>query len=181
MSLGFKKMVLVVSAFLSAGLMVATSGCASGGYSISRSFAGWINKNNILLRIVLYIFLGGAFLFTLVADLLVMNTIDFWTGKVSQGTYEFKDAEKTFVVKHSLQGDLHQTHIEIKNSQGKKLQDILMKETARLEVEYYLDGVLKAKFDNIESVPRVTQFDRKGRIFKQENLPEYADRKIAAQ
>lgn len=99
--------------------------------------------------------------------------MDFWTGKISQGTYEFKDQQKTFVVKHSLENDLKRTVIEIKDLDGKKIQEVALKETADHRIEYYVDGTLKAKVDNIDSIPRVTYLDNAGSIIKQENIPAY--------
>lgn len=180
MYLSFKKIILVFSAFLSAGLAMVTTGCASGGYSLSRGLAGWINKQNIFLRIILYLFIGGAFFFTILLDMLIFNTVDFWTGRVSAGTYEFKDAKRVYVVNHSFEGDLHRTQILVNDLDGKKIGEVLLKETASHEVEYFENGNLKAKFDGIESVPRVTRFDDKGQILKQEALPEHVIKKVAA-
>ena len=73
------------------------SGCASGGFQLTRSFAGWVNSQNVVLRVILYILTAVIFAVTLLIDLLINNTIDFWDGKVSAGTYNFSKDEETML------------------------------------------------------------------------------------
>src|SRR5688572_8030721 len=82
--------------------MALTSGCASGGFKLTRQYARWVNSQNIILRIVLYILTFIVFAVTLLIDAVVFNTIDFWEGKVSEGTYDFKDGDKVYQVRHEF-------------------------------------------------------------------------------
>lgn len=176
----YKKLTLITAAFLSVGVTLTTTGCASGGYHLSRSLAGWINKQDLLLRVILYIFVGGAFFFTIIADMIYFNTVDFWSGKVSAGVYEFKEGNKAYVVNHSFENDLKRTEIQINDLKGKKLQNVILKETKTQEIELYVDGTLKAKVDSIESLPKITTFDTQGNILKHEVVPDINYGKIAA-
>ena len=73
--------------------MLATAGCASGGFKLTREYARWVNSKNIILRIILYILTAVVFAVTMLIDLVVFNTMDFWNGTVSQGDYKFKGEE----------------------------------------------------------------------------------------
>lgn len=176
----YKKITLLTAAFLSIGVTLTNTGCASGGYHLSRTLAGWMNKQDLLIRVLLYIFLGGAFFFTILADMIYFNTVDFWTGKVTAGIYEYKDSDKAYVVNHSFENDLKRTEIQISDLKGKKLQNILLKETATHEIELYVDGTLKAKVNDLESLPKISYMDSKGNVLKQEIVPQSTYAKAAA-
>lgn len=60
---------------------VSASSCSTGSYSATRAYSRWIISQGIVLRVLLYLVIGWVTLFTELADVLVLNTIDFWSGK----------------------------------------------------------------------------------------------------
>jgi hypothetical protein len=160
------------TAFLASGLLGLTTGCASGGFKLTRQFAGWINSQPTLLRVVCYIFLGGAFLFTIIVDLVVFNTMDFWSGRIAAGDYQFKQGDKTYLAHHEFQGQskLKKSVLKTFDIDGKLLQEVILLETANGEVEMYENGVLKTRVSNISSLPIVSVYDTKGNLTEERVL-----------
>lgn len=121
------------------------AGCASGGFKLTRDYAGWVNRQNIVLRIVLYILTGVVFAVTMLIDLVIFNTMDFWEGRISQGEYNFNQDGRMYAVRHKLdaKSGLRESKIIITGSGLSKAQEILIKESRKDEIELFVDGVRK--------------------------------------
>lgn len=158
-----------VSSLIACSVMAMTSGCASGGFKLTREYAGWVNRQNLILRIVLYILTSVVFFVTLLIDTVVFNTIDFWEGRVSAGDFEFKDGSKTFYVKHEFMpnSNLRRSTIHITDADKKVLQDIVMAETVAGDIEVFVDGKLRTRVKGISEFPVASIFDEKGVMVKE--------------
>lgn len=156
-----------VASLAACSVMALSTGCASGGFKLTREYSRWVNSQNIILRIVLYILTGVVFAVTLLIDLVLFNTIDFWEGKVSAGDYQFKDQDKTFYVKHEvLDGGRKQSTIEILGDEGQLLQKVVLIETVKSEIELYVDGKLKTRVTDIHTLPVARFFNTDGSLAK---------------
>ncbi len=143
-------------------------GCASGGYQLTRKYARFVNKQNIIIRVVLYIFTAFVFAITLLVDAVIFNTLDFWNGRVSASNYEFEQDGKTFLVQHSYKGDnnkLRNTKIEIFKTElysvGAVEKTIEISELPTGEVELREDGVLKKTFDSADHLKLSAKAEKK--------------------
>lgn len=98
--------------------------------------------------------------------------MDFWEGRVSANTYEFEKDNKKFFVKHEISPEtkLKKSTIEVKDFNQKLLQTVVLKETEKEEIELYVDGVLRTKVDNIRSLPRLTSFDKSGKLLEKKYI-----------
>lgn len=159
-------------ALLACSTMALTSGCASGGFKLTRQYAGWVNSQNIILRIILYILTMVVFGVTLLIDAVVFNTMDFWEGRVSQGNFNFKEGDKTYQVLHETIPDsqLRRSTIQIFGSDNRQIQLVVLQETPKNEIELYVDGVLRTKVANISAIPVASLFDAKGKLVEQKDL-----------
>jgi Domain of unknown function (DUF3332) len=166
------KIIFYVSSFLACTIMALSTGCASGGFKITRDFAGWVNTKHIVLRCILYILTLPVFAVLMLIDLVIFNTIDFWEGRVSQGTYEFKDGDKTYFVKHEiLPGSrLKRSTIQLVGANGQQIQESLLRETLTGEIEYLVDGKLRSRVSNISSLPIATIFDSNEKLLEEKAL-----------
>mgnify|MGYP001086997268 CR=1 FL=1 len=153
-------------ALLASAMIAMTSGCASGGYKLTRQYARWLNSQQLILRIILYILTSVVFVVTIVIDSVIFNTMDFWEGRVSAGDYEFKKDGKTYYVKHEVlpESGLKRSSIQVTDTDGSTLQNLVLAETANKEIELYVDGKLRARVRDIESVPTASLFDRNGTL-----------------
>jgi hypothetical protein len=151
-------------------MMALSTGCASGGFKLTREYARWVNSKQIILRIVLYIFTFIVFTVTLLIDMVLFNTMDFWEGKVSAGDYQFKDKDKTYLVKHEfINGtDRKQSTIHIVDADKKLLQTVLLTETVSGEIEMYIDGKLKTRVSDISTVPVAKIYNADGTLERQD-------------
>ncbi|MEK6554928.1 MAG: DUF3332 family protein [Bdellovibrionota bacterium] len=163
MSLFGKQMRLGIMLF-AAGIMSLATGCASGGFKLTRSYAGFVNKQNIILRIILYILTSIVFAVTMLIDMVVFNTMDFWNGRVSQGDYKFDQDGTAYAVNHKiLDNGLRRSHIEVFNQEtNTKIQDVVLQETPEFDIEVFVNGKLKGRVADISSVPQVSLFNSKG-------------------
>lgn len=147
------------------------SGCASGGFKLTRKYASFVNKQNLIIRIVLYILTSIVFAVTLLIDSVIFNTMDFWEGKVSQGTFNFEKDGMKYAAHHSLDGSgLKNSRIEVFSSENAKLQEVVLKETVSSNIEVYVDGKLRGQVSDISAVPQLTVFNRSGQIKTQQPL-----------
>jgi hypothetical protein len=141
------------------------SSCASGGFKLTRQIAQMVNSQQLIVRVIIYI-LAGALIFgiTLLIDMVIFNTMDFWEGRVSANTYEFEKDGKTFVAHHRYQEgtQLKESHLQVFDADKKLLQDVIIRETAALEVELFVDGVLKAKAQDLMSLPKIISYNDSG-------------------
>ena len=159
-----------VGAFFACLIMSVATGCASGGFKLTRKYAQFVNKQNIIIRIVLYILTGVVFAVTMLIDLVVFNTIDFWQGKVSAGEYKFKEGEKSFHVRHEITPkNLKRSQIEIFNQDQALIQTVVLEETSTGEIELFVDGQLRTKVRDISGLPIASIYDARGK-FVSENL-----------
>ncbi len=76
----WSKTLFYIGSFLACTIMAITAGCASGGFKLTRKYASWLNSNNIIIRIILYILTSVVFAVTILIDMVIFNTIDFWEG-----------------------------------------------------------------------------------------------------
>lgn len=158
------RILFYLASFAASLVLALTSGCASGGFKLTRQYAGWVNSQTLILRIVLYLLTFVVFLVTLVIDAVVFNTMDFWEGKVSQGTYDFKDGDKTYQVHHEFQPGTHlrRSTIRIRDVRQTLLQEVVLSETATGEIELFVDGRKRASAQDLTTLPVVAVFDEKG-------------------
>ncbi|MGZ3770795.1 MAG: DUF3332 family protein [Bdellovibrio sp.] len=164
----WKKLLFYVSSLIACSMMALNTGCASGGYKLTREYAGWVNKQNLILRIILYILTMVVFAVTLLIDTVIFNTMDFWDGKVSAGDFEFKDGSKTYHVKHEfLPSNLRRSTIDIKDGNAKVIQNIVMLETPAAEIELYVDGKLRTRVKNIADFPIASMFNEHGQVIEE--------------
>ena len=148
-----------------ASITVAFSvGCASGGFKLTRTYAQFVNKQNVVLRVVIYLLTSVVFLVTMVADLVLFNTMDFWEGRVAAGDYSFTKGEKTFYVKHEVMpgAPLKRSTIEIFDPKKTLVQTVVLQETPSGEIELRVDGQLRTKVRDLASLPMITSYDAKG-------------------
>ena len=96
------KLLFYLSSLSASAIMALTTGCASGGFKLTRQYAGFVNRQPTILRIIIYLLTGIVFAVTMLIDMVIFNTIDFWEGRVSAGSYEFKKGDKTFHVRHEF-------------------------------------------------------------------------------
>jgi len=154
-----------LAAFAACTVTAFATGCASGGYHLTRQYAQWVNSNPVILRVILYIFTAVVFAITLLIDGVFFNTMDFWNGRVSAGDFTFKDQKKTFQVRHEYQpGNLRRSTVHVTDESGKQLQEVVFNETADHEVELFVDGQLRTKVHNINEIPIASNYDEKGNL-----------------
>lgn len=152
-----------LSAFAACAVMSVATGCASGGYKLTRSYARWVNSQELILRVVLYILTSFVFVVTLLIDAVVYNTMDFWQGRVSAGDYQFKSGEKTYQVRHEiLPNQLKRSTIQILDAQNKPEHEVILSETDDKEIEVYVDGQLRSRVRHISELPMASIYDSHG-------------------
>ena len=160
------------SAFVACLMMAFTTGCASGGYQLTRSYATWVNSNGTVVRVILYLFTFIVFFVTMLIDLVVNNTVDFWNGTVSQGIYKFYHDGNTFVAHHEILPDskLKRSTIQVLNSENKLLQTVVFRETSSGEIELYVNGQLRTRVQHISKIPVASIFDKNGKKIEERIL-----------
>lgn len=163
------KLLFYVGSFVACVLMALTSGCASGGYKLTREYSGWVNRQNIILRIILYILTSVVFAVTLLLDAVVFNTMDFWEGRVSAGDFEFKDGAKSYYVKHEfLPGSsLRRSTIKIVEAKQNLVQEIVLAENASGHVEMFVDGKLRTRVNGLSEFPVASIFNEHGNVMQE--------------
>ncbi len=183
----WSKTLFYIGSFLACTIMAITAGCASGGFKLTRKYASWVNSNNIIIRIVLYILTSVVFAVTMLIDMVIFNTIDFWEGKVSGGKYEFKDGEKLYQVHHEIQPGtgLKKSTIKVLNPDQTVIQHVVLNETTTGLIEMTVDGKLRSRVQNITSIPVATMFDESGKVMEEKvllpNSPIYNGQFLARQ
>jgi hypothetical protein len=158
-----------LGAFSTCVMMVFNTGCMSGSFRLTRDYARWVNSKNIIFRIILYILTFVVFAVTMIIDTVILNSIDFWDGKVAAGQYEFKEGEKTYQVFHEFQpGELRlkRSTITILDPKQNQLQKIVLNETASGEIELIVDGKIRSRVKDITTIPIVSIFDEKGSLIE---------------
>jgi hypothetical protein len=156
-------------AFAACAIMALSSGCASGGFKLTRQYATWVNSQQVVLRVILYILTGVVFVVTMLIDLVVFNTMDFWDGRVSAGTYSFEKDGKIFQAKHEFLIDpasnlkLKRSTIRVMDSHHSLLQEVVLNETVKGEIEMSVDGKLRARVHGLSELPMATLFNQNGK------------------
>lgn len=164
MSFRISKLFFYVGSFFACAIMAMTAGCASGGFKLTRQYAGFVNKQNLIIRIVLYILTGVVFAATMLIDMVIFNTMDFWEGRVSQGTYEFQQGDKTYVAQHEILPGTQLKHSTIKifDSTQNLIQQVVLQELPSGEIEMSIDGQVRTRVRDVSSLPVATFFDAHG-------------------
>lgn len=158
----FKKWVLSIVSVWVALIATQFSGCASGGYKLTRKYSQWVNSNHIIIRVIVFLVTMPLYGILLLIDAVIFNTIDFWTGTVAKGTYEFNKGDKTYVVTHDIKDGLRNSLIKITNA-DKTQNTIEIRETATHEIEMYRDGQIQAKASSLNALPLITQYKEDGK------------------
>lgn len=141
-------------------LTAFTTGCASGGFRLTRRYSSFVNRQNVVLRVILYVLTLPIFWVTLLIDEVINNTVDFWEGRVAQGTFRYNEGGRSFVARHTVGADgLKTSHIEVFSSDQVKLQDVRLAQTSPTSIEVYVDGVLKHRVSDIHALPQLTTFN----------------------
>ncbi len=130
-------------------------GCASGGYKMTRKFSGFVNKQNIIIRIILYIVAVPIYGITLALDAVIFNTMDFWEGRVSANTYNFEKDGQKYIVKHFYKGEekLRNTQITFQSEAGEKQKELLISEAPDGRIKVYVDGKFEMIIKDINDLP----------------------------
>ena len=166
------KAMFYVLSMIACGFIALTTGCASGGFKLTRQYAGWVNSQNVFIRIIVYLLTGVVFAVTMLIDFVVFNTMDFWNGRVSQGTYDFQKDDKTYQVRHEIipGTDLKKSTIVVRDQNQKQLQEVILEQTAQNEIILMVDGKLKSKVTDIQSIPMMSLFDSAGNVSEKKAL-----------
>lgn len=160
-----------LSAAIASFYIAVNTGCVSGGFHLTRKYAKFVNSKNIILRIVLYIFTGVVFAITLLIDAVVFNTIDFWKGTVSAGNYEYQQGDKKFYAHHEISPEgLKRSTIVVRDLVGKQIQEVILAETNLKEIEMYVDGQLRTRVTDVETLPIAKVYDPAGNILDERML-----------
>lgn len=155
-------------AFAACSILALNIGCASGGFKLTRDYARFVNSKNIILRIILYIFTSIVFAVTMLIDMVIFNTIDFWQGKVSAGDYQYKSGDKTYFVHHEYSPEgRRRSKIKVLNGEGRVMQEVVLAETESQEIEMYVDGRLRTRVSNVTSLPVAEIYDQRGDVVTQ--------------
>lgn len=169
-------------AALTASLLLCfTTGCASGGFKLTRQYAGFVNQQSLIIRIILYILTAVVFAVTMLIDMVIFNTMDFWEGRTAAGDYKFEQGEKTFQVRHEFQSDgkLRRSTVQVQDLNGTLLQTVVLNETAKGEIEVFVDNQLRTKVHSISELPMASIYDANGKLVQEtalllpSNLPNH--------
>ena len=172
-SKSLKNTLSFIPAFVACFIMALGTGCVSGGFKMTRDYAGWVNKQDVIIRVILYIVTFVVFLVTILIDVVINNTEDFWDGTVAQGNYDFHRDGKTYQAHHEFMPGtkLKRSTIEVRDTNKKLLQIVVFKEVAGGEVELYVDGKLRTRVRNISKLLVVSIFDKNGVKTKEKLVP----------
>jgi len=154
---------MAVLAFSVTILTIGQTGCASGGFKLTRKYARFVNSQNIIIRIVLYLLTAVVFAVTLLVDSVIFNTMDFWEGRVSASEYEFQENNRIYAVKHSYEGEkrLRKTVIQVFSGVEKTIAPesvVVLSETEAGKVQLLENGELKATVESIYDLPKIVLY-----------------------
>jgi hypothetical protein len=141
----------LISVLLCFSFVAGTSGCATGGYKLTRDWSRFVHGQNIIVRVLMYIIpiapIGA--LITTIVDSVFFNLIDFWQGKVTANTLNF-------------------TKDNIRS--GDSMQTLVLSETRQGDIEMTIDGKLQARVQNYLTLPVVQNFDASGKVVSTEPM-----------
>ncbi len=161
-----KNIFLTILSVVSALTMTSSlSSCASGGFKLTRDYARWVNSQNIIIRIILYIFTSFVFGITILIDAVIFNTMDFWEGRVSQGDYLFEKDGKNFLVKHSQNNDLKKTIIQISQNNN-IIETLVIEQKENGNIDVLKNGQKIATAQDLNTLPKiVNHIDNTNHLF----------------
>lgn len=161
-------------ALLACTIMSLTTACASGGFKLTREYAGFVNRQQIIVRIILYILTAVVFAATMLIDMVIFNTMDFWEGRVSAGDYQFQQGDKTYQAHHEvLPGTkLKRSLIKVLDQNKKQLQEIALTEMPNGEIEVKVDGKLRGRVHGISEVPVASIYGKDGKWLEDRIIPQ---------
>ncbi|MGE3683879.1 MAG: hypothetical protein AB7G93_19340 [Bdellovibrionales bacterium] len=167
------KWLFYTTSFLACFMMSLTTGCASGGFKLTRQYARFVNRQMIVVRVILYLLTGVIFAATLLIDMVIFNTMDFWEGRVSAGSYEFKSGDKTYHAHHEVVPgtQLKRSTLHVFDKNKKRLQEVILSETPGGEIEMNVDGQLRARVRDISALPVASLFDGEGSFMGEKVVP----------
>jgi len=159
-----KNFKLLLTTLLATSITLVTTACASGGFKLTREYARFVNRQTLILRIVIYIFTSIVFAVTMLIDMVVFNTMDFWQGRVAAGSYNFNQDGKSFHVKHEVLplNSRKRSTIEVRDADQKLLQVVTLEENAQGEIDLSVDGQLRTRVRDVNSLPVAAFYDAQG-------------------
>ena len=151
MKLGYMRRAMVF--ILMMAVTTFSSGCAAGNFGFTRGVAKWNLKMALLPRILVYILfvIIPVYGVALLLDLILNNTIEFWTGSAlltAQNKTFYKDGLRVDVV-HSAD-PLRKTVMTVYDKMGKVSSVVELRENSHQAIELYVDNVKKAEVTNIK-------------------------------
>lgn len=152
-----KNLLLIFMSIWTFILTSISSGCMSGGFKWTRKYSQFVNSTHIVLRIVLYVLTFPIYVVTQLVDVVIFNTMDFWSGRVSSGTYHFKKDQHTYVVHHGYQDPaktLRNSQIEIW-SNNQLLETTVIAENIEGEIVVTKNDILTLRASQLSSLPMV--------------------------
>jgi hypothetical protein len=97
--------------------------------------------------------------------------MDFWNGTVSQGTHEFIQNDKKFFVHHQIDSqNFKKSTIQVASLDGKHLQEVVLRQVSKTEIEVLVDGHLRSRISDINSFPIAKHFDAKGSLVSENSV-----------
>jgi hypothetical protein len=130
-------------------LTFSSSACVSGGFRWTRSVARYVNSNSVLPRVLLWaaFVILPVYLLAFLFDVILWNTLDFWSGSVSAQNTTFEQDGAKIEVAHSA-NPLKKTVITVIAKDGKRTVSEL-RETERHSIEVLVDGVKKGEVESV--------------------------------
>jgi hypothetical protein len=130
---------------------LSMNGCAAGNFGFVRSVAKWNLKHSLLPRILFYILLViiPVYPIALLLDLLINNTIEFWTGSApmtAKNETFHKDGYRVDVA-HTM-NPLRKTVMTAYDPKGAVASVVEFRETAEEKIELYVNSEKKAEVKN---------------------------------
>jgi Domain of unknown function (DUF3332) len=127
------------------------SGCAAGGFGLTKSLGKWNGRFSIVPRVLIYLglFIVQVYTLTLLFDFLLNNTIEFWSGTplVAQNQTFEKDGQR--VVVQNTRDPLRKTVITVYDKAGAIQTVNELRETPTGTVEIYVNSEKKAELGSI--------------------------------
>ncbi len=159
------KKISYLAVSLWASFILGLTGCVSGSFKLTRQYASFVNKQEVIIRVVLYILTSVVFAVTMLVDVVLNNTMDFWNGRMAAGTYNFNHGTKTYVVEHRFNNKLRESTIRI-SEQGKPLETMVLREIENFKIDVIVDGLLKGTISDITQIPVLSLYNKKGETIK---------------
>lgn len=152
---------ILLVAFCNVGLF----GCMAGNYNALRTVAKWNNKFSILPRVLIYIVFIIIPIYPIAGliDVIVANTIEFWTGDqiIKAQNKKIEKDGQTVEIAHS-RAPLRNTTITTTAKNGTKSVTEI-RETEQKIIEVYVDGIKTGEIADIEKeMPKLITYAPNG-------------------